>query len=110
MIDNPQMSVAMQRLVDSISIVTNSTLQTSGIAALAHAIVAPTLPPDTTLPTTSDLVPPTLRRPSTTLLPALQYQHAKQPAQQTSTAAPNITTATGHLSITDKTSEANAGS
>jgi hypothetical protein len=30
--------------------------------------------------------------------------------QLTSTAAPNITTATGHLAITDKTSEANAGS
>jgi hypothetical protein len=53
-------------------------ISTSGIAALAHAIVAPTLPPDKTLPTTSDLVPPTLQRSSTMLHPALHLQHAKQ--------------------------------
>jgi hypothetical protein len=61
-------------------------ISTSGIAALAHTIVAPTqrvallasLPPDKTLPTTSELVPLTLRRQGTTLFPALHLQHAKQ--------------------------------
>jgi hypothetical protein len=74
-------------------------ISTSGIAALAHAIVTPILPPATALPTTSDLVPPTIRRLSTTLLPALHLQHA----QQTSTAdVSGGTTATGRLFTTDK--------
>jgi hypothetical protein len=65
-----------------------------GVALLASLL------PAKTLPTISDLIPPTIRKSDTTLLPALHLHHGKQLAQLTSTAAPDITTATGRAFIT----------
>jgi hypothetical protein len=66
-----------------------------GVALLAS------LPPAKTLPTTSDLVSPTIRKSDTTLLAGLHILHGKQLAQLTSTAAPDITTATGRTFFAD---------
>jgi hypothetical protein len=53
--------------------------------------------------TTEDRLQPLYHR--TTLLPALHIGHGKQLAQLTSTAAPDITTATGHPSTPDNPSK-----
>jgi hypothetical protein len=56
------------------------------------------LPPDKTLPTTSDLIPPTF-------FPALRLQLIRKLAQQTSAVAHVCTTATGRPFITYKWSK-----